>query len=119
MTTTARIKVDEYKKDPRKCIEQIESCEYDNEDGMLKNNVAWQAIKELLNSYYQGGGTYKIDVQIINNGAVHEAEREFPNLFKEVWNQDMYSNSSWYELSERAYIEWLEFTRQRRRRNIQ
>ena len=60
------------------------------------------------------GGTQMIHVQIIDNGAVHEAEKEFPNLFKEVWNQDMYSSSSWYELSEGAYAEWLEFTRLKR-----
>ena len=50
-------------------------------------------------------------VQIIDNGAVHKAIKEFPTLTKEVRAQDRYSNSSWYGLTEKAYQEWLEYIR--------
>lgn len=41
------IKAD-YKKHPLKAINQLEWCNYENEAGILKNNIAWIAIKELF-----------------------------------------------------------------------
>ncbi len=51
----------------------------------------------------------KKSVQIIDNGAVHAAEREYPTLAKEVKEQDKRVNSSWYNLSPKAYEEWMRF----------
>jgi hypothetical protein len=48
MTDKAREIIDEYKKNPKKCIEQIEFCNYENEVGILRLNVAWIALKEIL-----------------------------------------------------------------------
>ena len=45
---TSRIKINEYKADPAKAIEQLESCEYECQGGVLVNNVAFIALKELV-----------------------------------------------------------------------
>lgn len=37
-----------YKKHPLKAIDQLEWCNYENEAGCFKNNIAWIAIKELF-----------------------------------------------------------------------
>ncbi len=37
-----------YKKHPLKAIDQLEWCNYENEAGTLKMNIAWRAIKEIF-----------------------------------------------------------------------
>jgi hypothetical protein len=48
MADTSRKIIDEYKKDAAKCIKQIESCNFECTGGTLENNVAWIALKEIL-----------------------------------------------------------------------
>lgn len=48
--TNIKLHIDEYKKNPDKAIEQLESCGYKCEGGVLEMNIAWIAIKELLRS---------------------------------------------------------------------
>jgi len=45
---TSHTKIDEFKTDPRKAIEQLEFCGYECEGGTLINNVAFIALKELI-----------------------------------------------------------------------
>lgn len=45
---TSRIKIDEYKANPKMAIEQLEFCGYECEGGILINNVAFIALKELV-----------------------------------------------------------------------
>jgi len=45
---TSRIKIDEYKSNPKKAFEQLEFCEYECQGGVLINNVAFIALKELI-----------------------------------------------------------------------
>lgn len=54
----------------------------------------------------------KYNVQIIDNGAVHKVIDKYSILAKEVLKQDKIINSSWYSLSEEAYQEWLEFSKE-------
>lgn len=44
----SRIKIDEYKSNPKMAIEQLEFCGYETEGGVLVNNVAFIALKELI-----------------------------------------------------------------------
>jgi len=46
--TISRIKIDEYKSNPKSAIEQLEFCGYECEGGVLVNNVAFIALKELF-----------------------------------------------------------------------
>jgi hypothetical protein len=48
-------------------------------------------------------------VQIIDNDLVKRAEKEYPTLAKEVREHDKISGSSWYNLTPKAYEEWLRF----------
>lgn len=51
----------------------------------------------------------KHHVQIIDNHWTRPDKdgKYFPILAQEVLNQDEYSSSSWYNLSDEAYEEWL------------
>jgi len=46
--TTSRIKIDEFKNNPAKAIEQLEFCGYECQGGIMINNVAFIALKELI-----------------------------------------------------------------------
>jgi len=48
MTDTSREIINKYKKNPKECIKQIESCNFECEGGILELNVAWIALKELV-----------------------------------------------------------------------
>jgi len=48
METTSRKMINEYKNNPKKAIEQLEFCGYETEGGILINNVAFIALKELI-----------------------------------------------------------------------
>jgi len=48
MESTSRIKINEFKNNPAKAIEQLEFCEYECEGGIMVNNVAFIALKELI-----------------------------------------------------------------------
>ena len=48
MESTSRIKINEYKNNPKSAIKQLEFCEYECEGGVLVNNVAFLALKELF-----------------------------------------------------------------------
>lgn len=48
MESTSRKMIDEYKNDPKKAIEQLEFCDYACQGGILVNNVAFIALKELI-----------------------------------------------------------------------
>jgi len=45
---TSRIKIEEFKSNPKKAFEQLEFCGYECEGGVLVNNVAFLALKELF-----------------------------------------------------------------------
>jgi len=45
---TSRIKINEFKNNPKKAIEQLEFCGYECEGGILVNNVAFITLKELI-----------------------------------------------------------------------
>ena len=47
MEITTRMIIDSYKEDLQKIVEQLEFCNYKSEGGILKNNVAFIALKEL------------------------------------------------------------------------
>jgi len=51
----------------------------------------------------------KHSVQIIDNYYLRPQRdgKYFPTLAKEVLEQDKYSSSSWYELSDEAFNEWI------------
>jgi hypothetical protein len=51
MKSIEKTMVEVYKRAPQKCIEQIEFCGYECQGGPLTNNVAWLAIKELIDEY--------------------------------------------------------------------
>jgi len=48
MESTSRIKINEYKNNPKSAIEQLECCEYECQGGVMVNNVAFIALKELV-----------------------------------------------------------------------
>jgi len=49
-------------------------------------------------------------VQIIFNDDIHRmAKKHYPNLYREVLEQDSISKSSWYKLSKPAYEEYKKF----------
>jgi len=48
MESTSRKMINEYKDNPKKAIEQLEFCGYECEGGVMVNNVAFIALKELL-----------------------------------------------------------------------
>jgi len=48
MAVKAREIIDEYKKNPKKCIDQLESCNFECVGGSLELNVAWIALKEII-----------------------------------------------------------------------
>ena len=48
MESTSRKMINEYKSNPKKAIEQLEFCEYECQGGVLINNVAFIALKELV-----------------------------------------------------------------------
>lgn len=43
---------------------------------------------------------------IIHNPNVKE---KYPTLYKEVWEHDKITTSSWYDLTEKAYMEFQEY----------
>jgi hypothetical protein len=43
-----KLTVDDFKKDPKKNIKQLESCNYECVAGSLNNNIAFIALKELI-----------------------------------------------------------------------
>lgn len=46
-------------------------------------------------------------VQIIDNDCIRDyAENKYPNLYTEVMKHDRVSNSSWYDLTEKAFEEY-------------
>lgn len=47
--------IEYYKKNPGAIIEQLESCGFECEGGLLVNNVAFKALKELLAELGNGG----------------------------------------------------------------
>ena len=48
MESTSRKMIDEYKSNPTKAIEQLEFCGYECQGGVMVNNVAFIALKELV-----------------------------------------------------------------------
>jgi len=46
--STSRKMIDEYKNNPKSAIEQLEFWEYGCEGGVMVNNVAFIALKELI-----------------------------------------------------------------------
>jgi len=48
MELTSRKMINEYKENPKKAIEQLEFCGYECEGGVMANNVAFIALKELV-----------------------------------------------------------------------
>ena len=55
MSNKARELIDNYKLYPDTAIKQLEFCNYECEGGILKNNVAFIALKELVNEKSIGG----------------------------------------------------------------
>ena len=45
---TSRIKIEKFKSNPKSAIEQLEFCGYECEGGVMVNNVAFIALKELI-----------------------------------------------------------------------
>ena len=45
---TSRKMINEFKNNPAKAFEQLEFCEYECQGGVLVNNVAFIALKELI-----------------------------------------------------------------------
>lgn len=54
MESTSRKIINEYKSDPKKAIEQLEFCGYECEGGVMVNNVAFIALKELMEEGEEG-----------------------------------------------------------------
>jgi len=48
MESTSRKMIDEFKNNPAKAIKQLEFCGYECEGGVMVNNMAFIALKELI-----------------------------------------------------------------------
>jgi len=48
MESTSRKMINEFKNNPAKAIEQLEFCGYECQGGVMVNNVAFIALKELI-----------------------------------------------------------------------
>ena len=75
-----------------------------------KGIVVEETTTTMYNNVEEKNKTDKKDVQIThdNYDILHNprVKKLYPNLYKEVFEHDKISNSSWYELSSEAYEEY-------------